>query len=94
MYLELFLFAKNMKFSTKGGIRYTSRSARGAFIVLRGPSLVKLKGHDHSAADIMVHLYIYSMYCCIHTCYAPVPPLYSHIYAYTLLVMVYMDGHH
>ena len=56
MFLELmFLFAKNMKFLTKGGIHCTSRSSRVTFILC---SLVELREYDNIAADIMV----YSMY--------------------------------
>ena len=36
MFLELFLFAKNMKFLTKGGIHCISRSTLGAFILCAG----------------------------------------------------------
>ena len=56
MYLELFLFAKNMKFSTKGGIRYISRSTQGAFIVCADP-------HWSNRRDITTNLLI-SWYIC------------------------------
>ena len=36
MILELFLFAKNMKFFTKGGIPCISRSSLGTFILCAG----------------------------------------------------------
>ena len=36
MFLELFLFAKKMKFSTKGGIYCISRSSLGTFILCAG----------------------------------------------------------
>ena len=36
MFLELFLFAKNIKFSTKGGIHCISRSSLGTFILYAG----------------------------------------------------------
>ena len=55
MFLELFLFAKEMKLFSKGGIHCISRSYRGTFIL--GHSLVDLTEHDESAADTMV-LYV------------------------------------
>ena len=54
MFLELFLFAKNMKFLTKDGIHRFSRSSLGT-LFMRGHSLVELTEHDDSAADIIVH---------------------------------------
>ena len=36
MFLELFLFAKKMKFLTKGGIHCISRSSLGTFILCAG----------------------------------------------------------
>ena len=36
MFLELFLFAKNMKFLTEGGINCISRSSLGTFILCAG----------------------------------------------------------
>ena len=50
MFLELFLFAKKMKFLTKGGIQVFPCH----FYFMRGHSLVELTEHDDSAADIMV----------------------------------------
>ena len=55
MILELFLFAKNMKFLTKGGIHCISRSSLGTFYFMRGHLLVELTEHDDSAADIILH---------------------------------------
>ena len=51
MFLELFLFAKNMKFFTNGGIRCISRSPLGTFYFMHGHSLVELTEHDESAAE-------------------------------------------
>ena len=60
MFLELFLFAKKMKFLTEGGIHCISRSSLGTFYFMRGLSLVELMEHDNSAAGIIVHSkYIY-----------------------------------
>ena len=42
MFLELFLFAEKMKYSTKGGIHCVSRSSRGTFVIMREHSLVEL----------------------------------------------------
>ena len=36
MFLELFLFAKKMKFLNKGGIRCISRSSLGTFVLCAG----------------------------------------------------------
>ena len=56
MFLELFLFAKNMKFWTRGGIHCISRSSLGTFFFMRGHSSVELTEHDDSAADIIYAL--------------------------------------
>ena len=55
MFLELSLFAKNMKFLTKGGIHCISQVFPSHFYFMRGHSLVKLTKHDDSAADIILH---------------------------------------
>ena len=56
MFLELFLFAKKMKFLTKGGIHCISRSIfPWHFYFMRGHSLIELTEHDDSAADIILH---------------------------------------
>ena len=47
MFLELFRFAKKMKFLTKGGIHCISRTSLALL------SLVELMEHDNSAADII-----------------------------------------
>ena len=54
MFLELFLFAKKMKFFTKGGIHCISRSSLGPFFFMRGHSLVELIENNNSAADIIL----------------------------------------
>ena len=66
MFLELFLFAKKMKFLTKGGIHCISQVFPWHFYFMRGHSLVELTEHDDSAADIILH----SMYRAIHICTA------------------------
>ena len=53
--LELFLFAKKMKFLTKGGIHCISQVFPWHFYLMRGHSLVELTEHDGSAADIILH---------------------------------------
>ena len=53
--LELFLFAKKMKFLTKGGIHCISQVFPWHFYFMRGHSLVELTEHDDSAADIILH---------------------------------------
>ena len=55
MFLELFLFAKKMKFLTKGGIHCISQVFPWHFYFMRGHSLVEMTGHDDSAADIILH---------------------------------------
>ena len=60
MFLELFLFAKKMKFLTKGGIHCISQVFPWHFYFMRGHSLVELTEHDDSAADTYMH-------CCIHS---------------------------
>ena len=49
MFLELFLFAKNIKFSLHFQV------FPWHFYFMRGHSLVELTEHDDSAADIIVH---------------------------------------
>ena len=67
MFLELFLFAKLMKFWAKGGIHCFSGPPGAILFYARALALVELMEYDNSAADIMVHsTYIYCMYCCIH----------------------------
>ena len=67
MFLELFLFAKKMKFLTKGRILCSSRSSLRHFYFMRGHSLAELTEHDDSAANIIVHSMYTYMYCCIHS---------------------------
>ena len=67
MSLRVFLFAKKMKFFTKGGIHCISQVFPWNFYFMREHSLVELTEHDDSAANIIVHgMYTY-MYCCIHS---------------------------
>ena len=69
MFLELLLFAKKMKFLTKGGIHCISQVFPWHFYFMRGHSLVELTEHDDSTADIILNSmesYTY-MYCCIHS---------------------------
>ena len=69
MSLRVYLFAKKMKFLTKGGIHCISQVFPWHFYFMREHSLVELTEHDDSAANIIVHsLYTY-MYCCIHSTY-------------------------
>ena len=67
MSLRVFLFAKKMKFLTKGGIHCISHVFPWHFYFMCEHSLVELTEHDDSAANIIVH----SMYtsCCIHSTY-------------------------
>ena len=60
MSLRVFLFAKNMKFLTKGGIHCISQVFPWHFYFMREHSLVELTEHGDSAANIIVH----SMYIC------------------------------
>ena len=55
MSLRVFLFAKKMKFLTKGGIQCISQVFPWHFCFMREHSLVELTEHDDSAANIMVH---------------------------------------
>ena len=55
MSLRVFLFAKNMKFLTKGGIHCISQVFPWHFYFMREHSLVELTEHDDSAANIIVH---------------------------------------
>ena len=55
MFLELFLFAKKMKFLTKGGIHCISQVFLWHFYFICGHSLlVELTERDDSAADIIL----------------------------------------
>ena len=58
MFLELFLFAKNMKFFTKGGIHCISQVFPWHFDFMRGHSLVELTEHDDSADYFEVYHFI------------------------------------
>ena len=63
MSLRVFLFAKKMKFLTKGGIHCTSQVFPWPFYFMREHSLVELTEHDDSAANINVQV-------CMHICTA------------------------
>ena len=65
MSLGVFLFAKKMKFFTKGGIHCISQVFPWNFYFMREHSLVELTEHDDSAANIIVHTVV-----CIHICTA------------------------
>ena len=67
MPLRVFLFAKKMKFLTKGGIHCISQVFPWHFYFMREHSLVELTEHDDSAANIIVHSMYTYMYCCIHS---------------------------
>ena len=54
MFLELFLFAKKMKFLTRQDSLYF-QVFPWHFCFMRRHSLVELTEHDNSAADILVH---------------------------------------
>ena len=69
MSLRVFLFAKKMKFLTKGGIHCISEVFPWHFYFMREHSLVELTEHDDSAANIIVHSMYTYMYCCIHSTY-------------------------
>ena len=69
MSLRVFLFAKKMKFLTKGGIHSIFQVFPWHFCFMREQSLVELTEHDDSAANIMVHSMYTYMYCCIHSTY-------------------------
>ena len=69
MSLRVFLFAKKMKFLTKGGIHCISQVFPWHFYFMREHSLVGLTEHDDSAANIIVHSMYTYMYCCIHSTY-------------------------
>ena len=56
MSLRVFLFAKKMKFLTKGGIHCISQVFPWHFSFIREHSLVELTEHDDSAANINVHI--------------------------------------
>ena len=73
MSLRVFLFAKKMKFLTKGGIHCISQVFPWHFYFMREHSLVELTEHDDSAANIIVHSMYTYMYCCIHSTYLCVP---------------------
>ena len=55
MSLRVFLFAKKMKFLTKGGIQCISQVFPWHFYKMREHSFVELTEHDDSAANIIVH---------------------------------------
>ena len=67
MSLRVFLFAKKMKFLTKGGIHCISQVFPSHFCFMREHSLAELTEHDDSAANIIVHSMYTYMYCCIHS---------------------------
>ena len=69
MSLRVFLFAKKMKFLTKGGIHCISQVFLWHFYFMREYSLVELTEHDDSAANIIVHSMYTYMCCCIHSTY-------------------------
>ena len=69
MSLRVFLFAKNTKFLTKGGIHCISQVFTWHFYLMREHSLFELTEHDDSAANIIVHSMYTYMYCCIHCTY-------------------------
>ena len=62
MSLRVFLFAKKMKFLTKGGIHCIP----WRFYFMREHSLVELTEHDDSAANIIVLEYVY-IYVLLHS---------------------------
>ena len=64
MSLRVFLFAKNMKFLTKGGIHCISQVFPWHFYFMRERSLVELTEHDD--AVLLISSYIV----CIHICTA------------------------
>ena len=55
MSLRVFLFAKKVKFLTKGGFHCISQVFPWHFYLMREHSLVALTEHDDSAANIIVH---------------------------------------
>ena len=60
MSLRVFLFAKKMKFLTKGGIHCISQVFPWHFYFMREHSLVELTEHDDSAAFIVpIHISVY-----------------------------------
>ena len=69
MSLSVFLFAKKMKFLTKGGVHCISQVFPWHFYFMREHSLVGLTEHDDSAANIIVHSMYTYIYCCIHSTY-------------------------
>ena len=73
MSLRVFLFAKKMKFLTKGGIHCIPQVFPWHLYFMREHSLVELTEHDDSAANIIVHSMYTYMYCCIHSSYSCVP---------------------
>ena len=66
MSLRVFLFAKKMKFLTKGGIHCISQVFPCHFYFMCEHSLVELTEHDDSAANIIVYSMYTYMYCCIY----------------------------
>ena len=69
MSLRVFLFAKKVKFLTKGGIHCISQVFPCHFNLMREHSLVELTEHDDSAANIIVHSMYTYVYCCIPSTY-------------------------
>ena len=82
MFLELFLFAKNMQFLTKGGIHCISRSSLGPFILCAGT-------HWSNRRSMMTVLLILSYLVCraIHTCYT-----YMHCCIHSTSCLPIMNG--
>ena len=70
MSLRVFLFAKKMKFLTKGGIQCISQVFHWHFYFMREHSLVEMTEHDDSTANIILHsMYIYLSLTCVF-CYS------------------------
>ena len=70
MSLRVFLFAKKMKFLTKGGIQCISQVFPWHFCFMREHSLVELTEYDGSAANIMVHsIHICTAASIVHSVY-------------------------
>ena len=67
MSLRAFLFAKKMKFLTKGGIHCISQVFPWHFYFMREHSLVELTEHDDSAANIIVHCMYIHIYVLLHS---------------------------
>ena len=67
MFLELFLFAKKMKF-LRVGLSFHFQVFPWHFYFMRGHSLVELTEHDDSAAHIILHIIVVCR--AIHICTA------------------------